>query len=80
MPRPRGEVDTKSYLGRFAVRLKTLREKANLTMEEAAESLGVTLNTVYKWEDASRVPPLQKFQEIAELYKLKKIKDLMPDE
>ena len=80
MPRPRGEVDTGSYIGRFAIRLKTLREKAKLPIEEVADSLGVALNTVYKWEDGSRVLPPQKFQEVARLYKLKKTKDILPDE
>ena len=80
MARPRGEVDTSSYIGRFAVRLKTLREKAKLTVEDAAYSLGVTLKTVYTWEDGSRVLPPQKFQEVARLYRLKKIKDILPDE
>jgi transcriptional regulator with XRE-family HTH domain len=80
MPRSRGEIDTSTYTGRFAERLRMLREKKGLSVEEVAESLGVTQQTVYTWEDGSRVLPPQKFQEVALLYKLKKVKDLLPDE
>jgi len=80
MPRPRGEIDTSSYTGRFAERLKFLREKAKLTMEEVAESLGVSISIIYKYEDGSRTPLVADFPRLAELYKVKRFKDLLPDD
>ena len=80
MPRPRGEIDTSIYTGRFAARLKMLREKTKLTLEDAADSLDVSISTIYKYEDGSRTPLVADFPKIAELYKVRKTKDLLPDD
>ena len=80
MTRPRKEVDTSTFTGRFAVRLKTLREKAELTHEEAAEQIGVSPTTIYHWESARVRPDIQKFPQIAEIYKVKRAKDLLPNQ
>jgi len=45
--RPRKEISLETYEGRFAARLKELREKAKLTPEQAAEALGVTQSMIY---------------------------------
>ena len=78
--RPRKTIDTSTYEGRFAARLKMLREKAKLTPEQAAEEIGVSLATLYDWEAGRVIPSLEKFPKIAVVYKLKKTKDLFPNE
>ena len=80
MPRTRKEVDTSTFEGRFAVRLKTLREKAKLTPEQAAEAIGVSLKMIYNYEDGAFQPRVSSFPKIAEIYKVKRIKDLLPNE
>jgi transcriptional regulator with XRE-family HTH domain len=57
-----------------------LREKAKLTIEEAADSLEVSISTIYKYEDGSRTPLVADFPRIAELYRVKRFKDLLPDD
>ena len=78
--RPRKTIDTSTYEGRFAVRLKELREKAKLTAQEAAELLGITEKTVFHWEASRSSPHVSEFPKIATAYRLKKIKDLFPNE
>jgi transcriptional regulator with XRE-family HTH domain len=79
-PRKRKEVDTSTYAGRFAVRLKTLREKTKMTAQEAAGRIGVSLVTFYDWEGGRKIPNLARFPRISEIYKLRKVKDLLPNE
>jgi transcriptional regulator with XRE-family HTH domain len=55
-PRQRKEVDTSTYTGRFAVRLKTLREKAGLSVAELAKKSGITERTLFRWETTSSTP------------------------
>ncbi len=57
--RPRKKIDTSTYTGRFAERLKMLREKAKLTPEEAAERIGITPTTVYHRESLQRSPRIE---------------------
>ncbi len=78
--RPRKEIDTTTYEGRFAARLKMLREKAKLTVADVAEAVGVSAVAVYQWEQANRTPPIGVFPVFAEIFKLKKIGDLLPPE
>ena len=56
MSRKRKEVDTSTYGGRFAVRLKMLREKKKMTIEELAELTGIPQTTLYRWENGDRCP------------------------
>jgi len=77
-PRKRKPVDTETYEGRFAVRLRTLREKAKLTHEEAAKALEVPKKSIYNWEAAISVPPLGTFPTLAETYGVS-VRVLMPE-
>ena len=79
-PRPRKKIDLDTYEGRFARRLVELREKAGLTVEEAAEQIGVSWATVYDWERGRIIPSVPKFPKISEVYNLKWVKDLLPKE
>jgi len=78
--RPRKTVDTSSYAGRFAVRLKELREKRKLSVEEAAELIGIAPTTIYGWETGYRQPHISEFPKIAEILGIKKAKDILPNE
>ena len=77
--RPRKKVDTSTYTGRFAVRLKTLREKAGLSVEQLAEKSGIPVQTLYKWESGQAAPAIDRFLELAEALKIK-TRTLLPDE
>ena len=79
-PRPRKKIDLDTYEGRFARRLVELREKAGLTVEEAAEQIGVCAAAIYDWEKGRRRPDIKKFPKISEVYNLKWVKDLLPKE
>ena len=72
--------DATTYSGRFAIRLRTLREKAKLTISEVAEALEASPNTIYSWESGTRAPNVADFPQVAEVLKLKKTKDLFPNE
>ena len=55
-PRQRKEVDTSTYEGRFAVRLRMLREKAGMNVHVLAEKSGVSKTTILNWESGIRKP------------------------
>jgi Predicted transcriptional regulators len=75
----RKEPDASTYAGRFAIRLRTLREKAGLTPEEVAEQLGVSLKTVYNWESGYTFPKPDQLPTIAQTIGVKTVKTLFPD-
>ena len=77
--RPRKEIDLSTYEGRFAARLKELREKRKLSADELAEMLGVTINTVYHWEKAHSFPKCEQLPLLAEALKLKGVRLLFPE-
>ena len=79
MSRPRKPVDTSTYEGRFAVRLRMLREKAGYTPESFAEELGMSKIAIYKWEQAKAAPNVADFPKIAEALQLKSIRTLFPE-
>ena len=56
MARPRNPVDTSTYSGRFAARLRMLREKTGMSVEELADKTGVSIATLYSWENGGRSP------------------------
>jgi len=71
MARPRKEIDTSTYTGRFAARLKMLRERAGMSVEELAEQSGIPVQTLYKWERAHSAPAIDRFPELAEALAVK---------
>ena len=78
--RPRKEIDTSTYEGRVAERLKALRLKAKLTVEQSADALKMVPTAIYGWEAAYSQPKVADFPKIAAVYKVKKAKDLLPNE
>ena len=52
----------------FADKLITLRKKAGWSQEELAEQLGVTRQSVSKWEGAQSVPDIDKILQLSHLF------------
>lgn len=73
MGRPPKPPESDSYLGRVALRLKTLREAAGMEPEQAAKAITkagypVTESTVYRWEQGKTHPHLEALPAIAKAY------------
>ena len=49
----------------FGERLKTLRKKAGLNQTQLAESVGVSLLTLFRWEKGERQPRLEDIKTLA---------------
>ena len=78
MSRARKEIDLTTYEGRFAARLRTLREKAKMSVEELAKSIGIPKKTLYNWEAGIRTPPFGMLPVLAEELGVK-VRNLMPE-
>ncbi len=70
--------DTSTYSGRFAVRLRMLREKAGLTPEQVAEAVGVSVKSIYNWEQAVRTPPFDSLPLLSDALGVK-VRTVLPD-
>ena len=76
--RSRNPIDTSTYSGRFAARLKELREKAGLSVEQLAERSGIPKRTLYNWESGIRQPLFKQLPQLAESLRVK-IGKLFPE-
>jgi len=74
----RKEPDVSTYSGRFAVRLRTLREKKGLAVQEVADAVGVAKSTVYHWETGHVAPPVDTYPKLAETFGVK-VRTLFPE-
>jgi transcriptional regulator with XRE-family HTH domain len=68
MARPRKEVDTSTYAGRFAVQIKAIREKRKLSIKDVSEQSGIPVTTIYEWEQGSASPTLERLPVIAQVF------------
>ncbi len=75
----RKEPDKTTYSGRFAIRLRALREKAGLTPEQVAEAVGVTKDTIYNWEASHTFPKPDQLPNMAATLGLKNVRTLFPE-
>ena len=75
----RKDPDTRIYSGRFAARLRALREKAGLSIEDMVEATGFPKRTLYNWEAGLRMPPVDSYPKLAEALGVK-TRTLLPDE
>jgi len=78
-PRPRKEVDTSTYSGRFAERLRQLRDKAGLTTRELSEQTGIPLSTIQSWDGGQKSPSIDNFPALAEALGVT-VRNLIPKE
>lgn len=75
---PRVDPDTSTWRGRFAVRLRELCDRRDVSAKELAEALGVGLTTVWEWQRGRRSPNVDRLPEIAEVLRVKP-SELVPD-
>jgi DNA-binding transcriptional regulator YiaG len=68
MARPRKEVDTSTYAGRFAVQIKTIREKRKLTIDEVAAQSEIPISTLYSWEQGIKEPTISRLPILAQVF------------
>ena len=61
----RKEPDKTTYAGRFAIRLRKLREEAGLSVIEIADAMEVTPTTIYDWESTKSQPSISQLPQIA---------------
>lgn len=54
----------------FAERLKDLRKERNMTLEVLGKSIGVSTNTVSRWERLERLPNIENIVALAKLFKV----------
>jgi transcriptional regulator with XRE-family HTH domain len=52
----------------YGERLRLLRKANRLTMEEVGRRLGIAKSSYYGYENESRTPPLEKLQQLANMY------------
>lgn len=52
----------------FGMNLKYLRDKNNLSQEQFAEKLGVSRQTVAKWENGDSLPDIKRGAELAAMF------------
>ena len=50
--------------------IKNLRKAHSLTQEQLAETLGVTVGAVYKWESGLSTPEIKLIMEIADFFEV----------
>jgi transcriptional regulator with XRE-family HTH domain len=79
-PRQRKEVDTSTYSGRFALRLKMLREKTGMTVDQLAEASGISRKTLYNWESRMRAPSIDDVLLILAEHLNVEVRTLLPKE
>ena len=77
--RPRKPVDDSSYAGRFALRLRMLREQNDLTVDQLAKLSGVPKRTIFRWESLERSPINEDLNKIAKSLGIS-IRSLLPEE
>ena len=76
---PRKQPNTDTYAGRFAVRLRTLRKKAGLSIEELAEQSSVPAPSLYRWESGNFTPPVERLPDLAAGLGLKNVQKILPE-
>ena len=67
------------YSGRFAARLRALREKAGMSVEDLVDRTGIPAQTLYSWEQGKYTPPIETFPMLAETFGVE-VRTLLPKE
>lgn len=84
MGRATKEPNITTYQGRFAARLRELREKRGKSVAEMVDAyrtqgLEVAASTIYGWENATRTPAIEQFPLIAAALGVS-VRNLLPAE
>ena len=77
--------DESTYSGRFAARLRMLREKAGLTVDQVAQAISADGHTaaaraIYNWEQGKTSPPVNAYPPLSRALGLKSVRALLPEE
>ena len=77
--------DETTYSGRFAARLRMLREKAGLSVTATVEAINaegwpIKSTTYYNWESAISEPPFDALPKLAKVLLQKSPRTLLPSE
>ncbi len=77
-------IDDSSYSGRFAIRLRELREKAGLTVDQVVEAMdragySIAARSFYNWEQGRRDTPFDALPALAKALG-QNVRNLMPKE
>ena len=75
----RKEPNMETFTGRFAARLRELREKAKMSRNELADAIGVKMSAIANWENDINMPTLDKLPLIADALKTS-VRNLLPKE
>ena len=73
---------TKKNITTFGEQLRTIREKANLSLREVAESIGIDTSLLGKIERNERQPTKEQIRQLATFFKIDKnelIKEFLSD-
>ena len=76
----RKEPDLSTYAGRCGARLRMLREKKGITVEQLAARLGVSYRTVYRWESGDHDPPFNLLPKIANILGLHSPREVLAEQ
>lgn len=76
--RKRNPIDTTTYSGRFAERLRMLRENVGFSVEELAEKTGIPRATLYEWEANKKIPGINRLPQLANSLGVA-VRELLPE-
>lgn len=66
--RARVEPDTRTFSGRVAARIRALRDKRGMTVDDLADKIGIEPSTLYGYESGSRKPDPDLYPKFAEAF------------
>jgi transcriptional regulator with XRE-family HTH domain len=73
------EPDTSTYAGRFAVRLRGIRQSMPITYYELSQRLDIPVSDYLAWETGQETPPIEMITKIAKILDIS-VSALLPDE
>lgn len=62
---------SKDYCANFQKGLYKARYMAGYSLSEVANSVGVTKQTIYKWENSKQIIPIERARQLAKLFSIK---------
>jgi transcriptional regulator with XRE-family HTH domain len=79
VPRPNSTVKPETYSAAIAIRIRELRLARGLTVEDLAEKIGVSVQSMYAYENHTRVMQPDQYYKLAKAFGVTKVADLLPD-
>lgn len=63
-------MNRENYTQIFAERLKELRKEQGLTLKDISGAIGVSINTISRWERLERLPNIVNIIDLAKFFKV----------